>query len=525
MAAYAPYKYNPAEMPVDEMKATFVGRQGILDRLRRAVQEQAESDSIHHYLLLGPRGIGKTTLLLMLQRTIQSDPDLSSRWLAVRYREEEFYVYTLRDLLALALEYLRDEEGVTEAGAVLDAAEAEGDDERSLAMIADALRKISQSHGKRILLLVDNFDLVFPKGNAAAVGQRAFRKLLTTESFLMVIGSSVLLFEDIAAYDQAFFNFFSPVHLENLSDEDIQELLLARARADENQEFLRGYRQHKEKVRAITYLTGGNPRLVLMLYEILSAREFLPVVQTLRETVDNLTPLLKDVLEDLPRQQSKALDALMRLGAVASPSEIAKRARLPLNAVTTQLGRLRQTGLVEGEGDGRGRPATYRVRDQMFRTWYQMRYLRPARRRVEMFVEFLRAWFSVEDRLTEPGELWEERQKQINVAGKSNRADEAARWMARLAELEPEDTPAETRLEARIRIVVDAARAHSFDLASGLLEAAVKSDGSELASKLRFLAPALQFAQTGDESALTKLPDEERQMAKRIAAELHPNGE
>jgi tetratricopeptide (TPR) repeat protein len=110
----------------------------------------------------------------------------------------------------------------------------------------------------------------------------------------------------------------------------------------------------------------------------------------------------------MPRQQSKTLDALMRLQGVASPNEIAKLARLPLNVVTAQLGRLKEGRFVAGEGEGKGRPATYRISDPMFRTWYQMRYLRPAGRRVELFVEFIRAWFSVEERRKFLQEKWQE---------------------------------------------------------------------------------------------------------------------
>jgi tetratricopeptide (TPR) repeat protein len=432
MAAYAPYKYNPAEMPPEDLEAIFIGRWPLVDHLLSAVSEQADGKTIQHYLLLGPRGIGKTTLLLMLQRKIDADPLLSSHWLCVRYREEEFYVHTLRDLLALALENLHAEAHVSEAGAVLAEAEAHTEDEQSLATILSGLRRISESHGKRILLLIDNFDQVFPKRAGRDTGQAALRKLLSTEHFIMVIGTSVQLFEEIAPYDEAFFNFFSPIYVENLADDEIEALLSTRAKLDENKEFLKNYEENKEKVKAITFLTGGNPRLVLMLYDILSRKLFLPVVQTLRETMDNLTPLLKDVLQDLPAQQSKVLDTLMRLGGVASPSEIAKRARLPLNAVTTQLGRLKNGRFVEALGEGRGKPGTYRVRDQMFRTWYQMRYLRPARRRIEMFVEFLRAWFSVGERTSYLDEMKTEL-KDLLKAGRRRQVREVALGMEYIA--------------------------------------------------------------------------------------------
>jgi tetratricopeptide (TPR) repeat protein len=431
MSAYAPHKYNPWEMAPEELEATFIGRQPLLDRLLEAVREQSQAESIQHYILLGPRGIGKTTLLLLLRRRLKRDPDLAARWLCVHYREEEYYVYTLRDLLALALESLHADEGVAEAKAVLDEAQAEPDDEKSQAILLSGLRRISEARGQRFLLLVDNLDQFLrglPKRDETETFQHALRKLLSTEHFLMLIGTSTRHFEEFASYDEAFFNFFCPITVGNLSDDEVDALLLARACFDDNHDFVRDYEQHKANIRTITFLIGGNPRFVLMLYEILSQQRILPVVHALRQTVDNLTPLFKDVLEQMSRQQSKTLDAIMRLGGAGSPTDIASTARLALNVVTTMLGRLRDAGFLASEGEGKGRPATYRVRDQMFRTWYQMRYLRPNRRRLELLADFLRAWFTAAEREATIEHLHGEFQKEL-ADGLTHHARETALTM------------------------------------------------------------------------------------------------
>jgi len=411
--AYSQLSYDPWETTPEERKARFVGREALLQQLLSAIAEQQEHKTIQHYLLLGPRGIGKTTLLLTLRERIREDPALSARWFCVQLREEEYFIRTLRDLLELTLRALAEDEGLPEAAELARRVHQEPKEERSLAAAVDGLRSLASSHGKRILLLMDNFDRVFP---ATATGRgkkrppenefRSFRKLLSTESFLMVVGASVRLFQEIAAYDRAFFNFFSPMEIPDLSEDEICQLLRRCAEAEGNTTFLAQFDALRNKVRAITFMTGGNPRLVLMLYDVLRHRELTPVVQALRETVGGLTPLLKHVLDDMPRQQSKTLDALVRLRGAASPNQIAEMARLRLNVVTVQLGRLKESRFVVAEGDGKGKPATYRISDPMFQTWYQMRYLRPAGRRVELFVEFIRAWFSVEERRQFLNERW-----------------------------------------------------------------------------------------------------------------------
>jgi hypothetical protein len=347
--AYGQMSYDPWETPAEERKARFVGREALLERLLSGIAEQEGHNTVQHYLLLGPRGIGKTTLLLTLRDRIRESPALSARWFCVQLREEEYFIRTLRDLLELVLRALAEEENLPDAAEVAEQVHQEKREERSLAVAVEGLRSLAARRGRRILLLIDNFDRLFP---ATAAGRRktrpaenefrAFRKLLSTESFLMVVGASVRLFEEIAAYDQAFFNFFSPVEIPNLSEDEICELLRKCAEAEKNTAFLRQFEAMRDKVRAITYLTGGNPRLVVMLYDVLRQHEMAPVVQALRETVGGLTPLLKHVLDDMPRQQSKTLDALVRLRGAAPPNEIASMARLPLNVVTAQLGRLKE---------------------------------------------------------------------------------------------------------------------------------------------------------------------------------------
>ncbi len=511
--AYAPLSYDPWEMPPEERKARLVGREVLLQTILTAVAEQQEHQTLQHYLLLGPRGIGKTTLLLTLRDRVRETPSLSAQWLCVQLREEEYFIRTLRDLLDLVLQSLAEDEHLPDAAELAARVHGEPTEQRSLAIAVDGLRALAAAHGRRILLLIDNFDRVFPdtatgrrKTRAPESEFRGFRKLLSTESFLMVIGASVRLFEEIAAYDRAFFNFFCPVEVPNLTEEEISELLRRCAEMEGNAAFLQQFDAVRDKVRAITYMTGGNPRLVLMLYDVLRHRELMPVVQALRETVGGLTPLLKHVLDDMPRQQSKTLDALARLRGAASPNDIARLARLPLNVVTAQLGRLKEARFVAVDGGGKGKPAAYRVADPMFHTWYQMRYLRPAGRRIELFVEFIRAWFSVEERRSFLDEQWSDLQAH-------RRANEASLAIQHYAASLEDEGERQKHLGHLADVLVEAGRdreaamllAESVEPAM-LAGRRLESDGYRLLGYRMFEKGSLAKAREAFSESLKKVP-------------------
>ena len=274
------FVYDPWELPPEQRQATFVGREKILDRFLAAVREQQGRATVQHYILTGPRGFGKTTLLLALRDRIRQDPEISARWFCVQLREEEYYIHKQRDLWQLVLQTLAVGEELAEAQEVADLAQEARDEEKSSALLVDGLRSICSSHGKRLLLLIDNFDQIFP---TTAAGERkhrkpdseyrAFRKRLSTEAFLMTIATSVMVFQDIYAYDKGFFHFFSPVELPELSQEEAIEVLRRLGRADGNQEFLSRLERSTVNLQTLWILTGGNPRLVTMLYHILAQRE------------------------------------------------------------------------------------------------------------------------------------------------------------------------------------------------------------------------------------------------------------
>ena len=67
------YKYNPDQIPEEELEATFVAREAQLDSILQDLRANRRAKSNQHFLITGARGLGKTTMLLMIRRRVNSD--------------------------------------------------------------------------------------------------------------------------------------------------------------------------------------------------------------------------------------------------------------------------------------------------------------------------------------------------------------------------------------------------------------------------------------------------------------------
>ncbi|MGP8199786.1 MAG: AAA family ATPase [Limisphaerales bacterium] len=392
------HKYTPGEMSAHELEATFAARGETVEYLLSSLRQQIKSSTLSSFVITGPRGSGKSTIIRMVVLRIGQDPKLEKAWLPVVFPEEQFNIVSLRDLMAATLQMLAKQE-ISPAQTWLDKVEAEAREEQSLQLALTGLREITRQHRKRLILFIENLNQLLEDCLDDQM-KGTFRRLLMIDPFMMVIGSAVHVFESLKSYEEAFYNYFGQVPLGRLTDEEVFALLKRRADFDGDLDFLKDLPSQKSKVRAIVLLSGGNPRLILMLYELLTQRHVTTIVQYLQRLVDELTPLFKHEIENLPPQQRLIIHALMERGGAAQPTDLVAQTRLPLNAITTQLGRLKESQFVEVLGGGKGRTANYTVSDKLFAVWYQMRYLGQNRRRIELFVEVLRIWFEEEERLS-----------------------------------------------------------------------------------------------------------------------------
>jgi len=391
--------YNPESMPEKEIRETFVARHGLVDDLIDLIRQQPIGAGVQHAIVVGPRGMGKTTILLMLRFAL-AEKGLSDQWLAVKFPEESYGIFDLADLWIKAAILLANETSDAELNNRIVQIQLEHQDKHELQeAVYSLLSDWSNTHSKRILLLVDNFDMILQQINDER-DNAALRDTLMNKGTVMIVGSAVSFFKEVKAYEQPLYNFFKIYDLYKLKYKHVRELLKKRAFLDNKQDFEQFLHDNEDRIRALEYFTGGNPRLVLMLYRVITESNLNEMRRSLEKLLDEVTPYYKAKTEILPAQQRKILDHIAittsKTREGVTPTEIATATRLKSNQVSMQLKRLTELGYIHS-ANIRSRSAFYMLSEPLYGIWYQMRFSRETRVRMGWLVNFLRALYKSEE--------------------------------------------------------------------------------------------------------------------------------
>lgn len=387
--------YNPHLLSKDELVEQFIARRPLLERIIQDLRSDARPE---HRLLVGPRGMGKTTLLRRLYFAIEDDPVLAAVWLPLAFPEEQYSISSLSDLYLNCVDALSDtldRMGRREAAAALDRARDALPARDEAARAKGALRLLLQAADdlkRKLVLLVDNIEMVLDRlQNERA--QWKVRELLSTEPRLLLIGASVAASNDSFEHGAAFYNFFRAHELRPLAEEEAKEVLLHLSDVCKTPAVARVVREEPERVQTIRTLAGGNPRTLVQLYTVLAQSTEGNARSDLEHLLDQCTPLYKARFEALSPQAQKIVDALAHHWHPMTAAELSSAARLDSNVVSSQLTRLMREGVVEAVGTPAETKAAYQVAERFFNIWYLMRASRRVRQRLVWLVEFLRLFY------------------------------------------------------------------------------------------------------------------------------------
>ena len=379
-------KYNPGFLSDAEIVASFCVREAEFESLLESLHASDGSANVHS-IVVGPRGSGKTHLLLRVAAEVRRDARLSGFYPIV-FPEESYEVATVGEFWLECLNHLAEQAPEVERASLrlsYNELRTTVDDRDLAGRCLGTILDFTDRHAKRLLLMVENLNMLFAQIADPAAGWR-LRHTLQNEPRIVLFGSATSRFDEIDHPDHALYDLFRVVTLRALDTEECGTLWSA----------LSGQPRGSQPIRPLEILTGGNPRLIAVLAGFHKTYSFTGLMSNLFDLVDEHTEYFRSHIEALPPQERRVYLALARLWKPATANEVASQARVNVNKCSAQLRRLVNRGAVVIEGGARRRRMYY-LAERMYNIYYLLRRPGAESHVVDALVRFMALYYSPDE--------------------------------------------------------------------------------------------------------------------------------
>lgn len=384
--------YNPANQTPKEIIENFVIREKEFDKIFSDLRDSEMIYPEQHYLILGQRGYGKTTLLLKIHNEIKNNKDLDNKFCSVMFNEEQYNIRRLERLWEQTAEYLEEYQGFENIFNDIIKEEDKHDYEEVAFKI---IEKNLKNNNKKLILLIDNINDIFDKFTKKE--SQRLREILLTSSEIRVIGASSKYLEYNFSYDKPFFEFFKVIELKNLNKEETIKLLLKLSDNYKENNVKDIIENKPNKIEALRRITGGVPRTIVLLFEIFADDKEGSSFKDLEILLDRVTPLYKHRIDDLSPIQQEIVDIIALNWDAVNTKYISQKTRIESKSVSSQLKELEKNNIINKINTST-KNHLYQISERFFNIWYLMRYGRKKEQdKIRWLVEFLEVWCDKED--------------------------------------------------------------------------------------------------------------------------------
>ena len=388
-------KFNPGTFQSDaEVIRQFVVRKHQLDIVLEVLHGNIDSPSCQHVLVVAPRGRGKSMLLARVAAELRTDDGLSNFLLPVRFMEESQEIFNVADFWIEALFYLAKESvsGDPDLSQELQKTHADlvdrwseratGEHARTAVLLA------ADRLGRKLVLMVENLQTL--NGDVDEDFGWQLRQVLQSEPQILLLATATTRFEGLDDATQPFFELFRIVDLKPLSTEECRRLW----------EVVSGDTVSRREIRPLEILTGGSPRLLVIVAEFARHRSLRRLMEELVTLIDEHTEYFRSHLEVLPKSERRVYIAVLDLWQPSTAGEVAARARMDIRKVSTMLGRLVERGVVTPAPASNGKRRVYAAAERLYGIYYKLRRERDEAAIVQHLIHFM-AVFYRDDELVE----------------------------------------------------------------------------------------------------------------------------
>jgi len=388
--------FSPWRNSAENLQRTIVGRDFIIKDILDKIRRFSRGAPAKHCLLIGRRGLGKTHVLSLLYHYLAKNciiPEfktIAGGVLPVILLEEERY-----SLNSLTLFLMKIFEKLSEIAPGEEKWVIPGQldsDEDVIEYCFESLKNISSPGKKKIIILCDNLEAVFKQWQEREY--KTLRAFLSDQQAIMIIGTTVKIFKEIISPKQPFYEFFEMVPLYDLSNDQMLELLKKRFSEDRlEEEFAQKEKHLKNNVAAMAKLTGGNPRMMVFLYDAATKKNVFEIESAIEELMESLNEYFRNRLTTLAPQERTILDAFAGMEGPATPLEIARKTRIKEQSAYAHIKRLKDAGYIEVVEFGKHKISRYDVTERLFRLWRQTATV-SGRRKFRILLRSLKLYFT-----------------------------------------------------------------------------------------------------------------------------------
>ena len=277
-------KFNPGTLQSDEeVIRQFVVRKPKLGIVLEVLRGNIDSPSCQHVLLVAPRGRGKSMLLARVAAELRSNREFSERLLPVRFMEESQEIFDLTDFWLESLFYLAKASKMCDPELAQELQDVHADltaewrgqdlEERARATVLEAADRL----GRKLALMVENLQALC--GNVDDDFGWKLRGALQSEPQIILLATATSRFKGLDDAREPFFELFRIIRLEPLDTEECRRLW----------QMVSGDVVTRREIRPLEILTGGNPRLLVIIGDFARHRSLRQLMEELVRLIDDHT--------------------------------------------------------------------------------------------------------------------------------------------------------------------------------------------------------------------------------------------
>ena len=378
-------KFNPGTFQSDaEVTDQFVVRRDALDAVLMLVgggtpdSPPPSPPTPPHILVTGRRGFGKTMLLARVAAQLRTND--SERLLPVRLMEENYEIFTVADFWLEVLSHLAHELAARDPSRADTLVRIHADlatNWQDVNVAARAAEAVRYAVGDlTLVVMLENLQ------DLCATADPEFERglhdtLLQHNSHLRLLATAINPFADLssdvdgrpredrpwALTQSPLYKLFTVVRLKPLDEDSSRRLWTSVSHTA----------APPEAIRPLHILTGGNPRLLVMIAGLARERSLHGLIEELVTLIDDHTDYFREQLDGLAKTERRVYIAVVALWQPSTSRDISERARVDARTVSAMLARLVSRGLVVATR-GTRRPTYYHAAEGfLFNVYYNLR--------------------------------------------------------------------------------------------------------------------------------------------------------